>query len=100
MLLLVRIRVIKLVKCFIVFGNIPVILLLGELKTDNFLEAHCGNLSTNSVMFPDDRLLSRYRVSSSQRLFKSTVNVAAFPLFEKSKCWRDTIPPSASGKGP
>ena len=79
-LLLVRIRVIKLVRCSIVFGNTPVILLLGELKADNLLEAHCGNFSTNSVILPEDRLLSRYKLSSSHRFFKSTVIVAAFPL--------------------
>jgi hypothetical protein len=77
MLLLKRERLDKLVKCLILFGSLAYIKLLLSLSSSNLLDVHADKFSKNSVMFPEERLVSSHNSSNSQRFLKSASIVAA-----------------------
>jgi hypothetical protein len=84
-------------------GNFPLIKLSARLSCYIFLcdEQFCCKLSRNSVMFPDARDSSRFRISKLHRLLsKYDGSMTEFLNPEKSRTWRDVMAARASGIRP
>ncbi|BAF28468.1 Os11g0564800 [Oryza sativa Japonica Group] len=105
----------------------PVILLYFKINCCSLLAGHFAKLSINSVMFPDERLCVRSRISKLHRFLKFSAmivmpsmaassspeeggawldgsrpigEIGTGRLIEKSRTWRDVISASASGSWP
>jgi len=93
----------KLINRLIPVGRVPLIKLPARLSCCIFLcdEQFYCKLSRNSVMFPDARDSSRFRISKLHRfLSKYSGTVTEFLNPEKSRTWRDVMAARTSGIRP